>query len=72
MVRNKTIQVGTISALIMICYDARYLLLSIDGGNEGETNLMIKPWQKMKGSIGSNLFLNISSIILCLKYMYSF
>ena len=57
MVRYRAIQVGIISALMMICYDSRYLLVNIDGGYGEETNAMIKPWQKMNGNIGSNLFL---------------
>ena len=64
MARHRAIQVGIITALMMVCYDSRYLLVNIDGGYGEETNAMIKPWQKMNGNIGSNLFLmNLKYII---------
>ena len=35
MFGNKAIQVILIAAIMMICYDARYLLVHIDGENGG-------------------------------------
>jgi hypothetical protein len=49
MVGQKAIQVGVIAAIMLICYDARYLLVNLDGGNGGGPNEI--------GNIGSNLCL---------------
>ena len=45
MAGHRAIQVGTIAAIFMICYDARYLLVSIDDENGGETgNIRLILW----------------------------
>ena len=56
---HNAIQVGTMTAIMMICYDARYLLLNIDGGIGGETNTMVEHWQNRQGNICLNLYSKI-------------
>jgi hypothetical protein len=48
MVGQKATQVGATAAIMMICFDARYLLVKLDGRNEEESNEIIKPSQKVK------------------------
>ena len=55
MVAQKATQVGAFAAIMMICFDARYLLVNLDGGNEGDLNEIFKPSQIITGNIVSNL-----------------
>ena len=52
----KAIQVGAVAAMMIICYDARYLLVNIDEGNGGGMQEMNTPGRNVKGNISSNLF----------------
>ena len=54
MVDHKAIHVSLIVALLAICYDARYLLVNLDGENGGGLKEIIQPPMEMKGIIGSN------------------
>ena len=51
MVGNRAIQVGAFAAIFMVCYDARYLLVSIDDGNGGGSNEIITPSPPITGNI---------------------
>jgi hypothetical protein len=55
MVGYKAINVSLIVLMLTNCYDTRYLLVNLDGGNGGGSKELIQPRLKMKGSIGSNL-----------------
>jgi hypothetical protein len=55
MVGQKAIQVGAIAAIMMICSDARYLLVNFDDGKGGGSNEIIKPLMDIRGNIRSNL-----------------
>ena len=51
MIGRKVIQVTWIAAAMMICHDARYLLVNLSGGNERASNELINPLGKMIGNI---------------------
>ena len=54
MLGQKTIQVSLIVAIMIMCYDARYLLINIDGGDEVGSNDLVKPLQNLQKTKGIN------------------
>ena len=51
MIGQNAIQVTWIAAIMMICCDARYLLVSLEERNRGELNKIIERWQELNGII---------------------
>ena len=51
MISQKAIDVSFIVAMLIICYDARYLLVNLVGGNESgqSSNEIIQPQLNMTG-----------------------
>ena len=60
MIGSKAIQVTVIVGVLIIFYDARYLLVNVERGNgRGLQGGIIKPLARFKGNIAPMIFFNI-------------
>ena len=69
MIGHKTIYVSSIVAMLTICYDATYLLVSLDGGNGGAPKARTdrrgprtQSRLNTKGVVGGNLRYKLQNI----------
>ena len=57
MIGSKAIQITFVVAFLMVCYEARYLLVNFERENARESHDgIIKPLEKISGNIDSKIW----------------